>query len=607
GATVPVDLNNETIAPESFKAFYTSDDGTVHLPPGQVSLSGSDVVAVAGLIFKETDSVRLIRKVGLDDVVVDEINLRDPNNKFPTDLLPVGKWDPDPPVQRSCERVGTGGIAWTVPVPIDFTDDNAYPRDGNGDSKASFGVSFGRIAVAPGKEFPPVELLLADTQAGRCAGGSICSVDLQDCADGSTCAPDNNLVSLHHSFPTTGSLLLLMRHANSTTTPFTARLADDSVNVNEYIPTNPVQSRIINGTASTRFQIDNGRMPVFDVGYLHHLQPAIKDPSADIPLAPEDPDPRLTQPLPGNPNKPGDPGGVRNLPWGQLVFDYFTALPLSSPGPYAAGGNPDTPRVDQGGLRVHGRININAAPWPVLAGMPFISLRDIPAPFRLVFDNTLGLPGDPANLSDQSDPPLAVGIGETLAKAIVAYREARHVGVDTATDVPLTGNYGDTRFDDNGVEMPGWRGWRGWNMVQPKARRGTGFLTVGELANVRHDNDNFPVTATVSPLARFDSGEVEQGSVGSYLEAIAALATLADWVTVRSQVFTIYGVLRGEDDQTIENPDKQVQDRLRAADVDSRAIRFQETVDRLPMFLGERVPRRIGTRTVAKYSDFRDD
>jgi hypothetical protein len=409
-----------------------------------------------------------------------------------------------------------------------------------------------------------------------------------------------NTGSLGTAFPTTGSLLLLMRHANSTSKAFTAYL-DDTANVWYYDENSdaPDQHQVLSS-----YQIDNGRMPVFDVDYVHHLEPAIKDPGAPYDASLGGPDIRLTRP---DPYEPGEPGGLRNVPWGQLVFDYFTALPLSNDGPYTDDGDWDIPRVDEGGLRVHGRININAAPWPVLAGLPFASLRDVPATFRQKFDDVLGLPGNPANLDDPSDPPFPGPIGEELAKAIVAYRDGRGI-TDRSTGAPLTGNYGDTEYDNNG-EVPGWRGWRGWTEEKPKARRGTGFISVGELANIRHDSDGFPPGSTVDALFRFDSAKIPMGPTDSYIQAVAALAALGDWVTVRSHVFTIYGVLRGDEDETLEYEGLQGEPlaRLRAADVSSRAIRFQETVDRLPMFLGETVPKRIGKRTVAKYDDFRGD
>ena len=88
------------------------------------------------------------------------------------------------------------------------------------------------------------------------------------------------------------------------------------------------------------------------------------------------------------------------------------------------------------------------------------------------------------------------------------------------------------------------------------------------------------------------------------MRAIAVLASLSDWVTVRSHVFTIYGTLRGDMDEMLR---ETMTDAELAKDVDSRALRFQETVDRLPMLLGADSPARIGDRVLAKYHDVRND
>ncbi len=53
-----------------------------------------------------------------------------------------------------------------------------------------------------------------------------------------------------------------------------------------------------------------------------------------------------------------DPAAPQGVPWGLLVFDYFTTL------------NPNQPGVDP--LKVPGRINLNAAPWLTLANLPLI-------------------------------------------------------------------------------------------------------------------------------------------------------------------------------------------------------------------------------------------
>jgi len=85
-----------------------------------------------------------------------------------------------------------------------------------------------------------------------------------------------------------------------------------------------------------------------------------------------------------------------------------------------------------------------------------------------------------------------------------------------------------------------------------------------------------------------------------FIQAAAVLIALGDWVSVRSQVFTVYGMIRGADDPTVAAP-AQVQD------TDARAIRFQETIDRLPVLQGQPRPRRIGERTVGKYTDVNND
>ena len=173
------------------------------------------------------------------------------------------------------------------------------------------------------------------------------------------------------------------------------------------------------------------------------------------------------------------------------------------------------------------------------------------------------------------------------------------------------------------------KGYRGWMKPIAVARRGTGFLSVGELLNVRHPD------AYEEPFAspgdnpwdswgfddysfyRMDAGvngsfygqDQDDGvpapdqadSSEDYVSAVSMMVALGDWVTVRSQVFTIYGVIRGDEDSTIADPVE------RAHDVDSRALRFQETVDRLPTFLGDRMPTHVGERVLTRYQDVLND
>jgi hypothetical protein len=136
-------------------------------------------------------------------------------------------------------------------------------------------------------------------------------------------------------------------------------------------------------------------------------------------------------------------------------------------------------------------------------------------------------------------------------------------------------------------------------------------MTVGELANVRHpaalmDPADQPIPDFTEYSPYRTDGRVNDATATTtpgpdYVSAIALLVALGDWVTVRSHVFTVYGVVRGQGDPSI------VDDFARAADVDRRAIRFQETVDRLPIFRGDRGPARVGERIVGPYTDVRND
>ena len=370
-----------------------------------------------------------------------------------------------------------------------------------------------------------------------------------------------NQGSFSTAFPTTGSLLLLMRHANSENGAFTSRLGE-------------------NGS----HPIDDGRMPIYDVEneMFHHLDPSVHPTKLAGAMA--------TDTI-------GQSGTIDHLPWGQLVFDYFTALPLENPGPYGdydvidplTSIRKEQPRVDLDGMRAHGRIDINAAPWFVMKGLPFIRMDLVPDGFENIFARELRLQNEPRNVAQP--------IGSVRAQAIAAYRDQRLI---RSSDfrlqfAPLSGDYDtDPNFG------------RGWNVTAPKIRRGMGFLSIGELANVRHPNAD-----TLAPqIMRLDGGVVgtnDTNHQGTYLEAVAALACLSDWVSVRSQVFTAYGTLRGDMDPTIEHEDMAVQEEMQRKDVDTRAIRFQETIDRLPTFLGAEEPARIGSRVLATYNDVRND
>lgn len=411
------------------------------------------------------------------------------------------------------------------------------------------------------------------------------------------------------AFPTTGSMLLAMRHANRSLDDFgqTTDLAFTTWLDRTTTVADPATG-LMTLQIPEREQVDNGRMPVFDppakfcvglgfvgnrckvdadcaglicqaIGAAHHVMP---DKTAQ-----------------------NIPGGREALPWGQLVFDYFTALPLSNPGPYVnidnTGDLDAQPRVDLEGLRVHGRININAAPWTVLAGLPLVPMNNVSSNFRPKIRWGAGLV-DPAAfdylkptagelvVNDNTASP----IGRSLAQAIVAYREIRQLTDPTGN---TSGNFGMDPV--NG---------RDWALNTPAARRGSGFISVGELANVRHPGATSGTTGSgdLFSFQRIDLGEVGQANA-DFVEAVGLLVALGDWVSVRSHVFTVYGTLRGGWDMDgIDNP--TIADYAdRTAEVTNRALRFQETVDRLPTFLGAPQPVRIGERVVRKFTDVNND
>ncbi len=594
--------------PKPFSTFVTAPnapirDALVGAPPplqnGNVYPLPAPLPGARPLTFGPDWTLYLIRRVvypgdsakvpPYTDVVVDQFEVKGPKIANPAVCTSSSPNDCITTLERVVTRPDPWpatvlpATVWTATVP------KRYPREGS--------TSLGDWNLAVDASLHPVEVNFANLDwFSRPFRNPTNAADLRN---GSV------------SFPTTGSLLMLMRHANrSFPLPGEPIVKDLAFTTALVGVTNTVDSSHVALPIREEEQIDNGRMPIFDLGArsttptdprfyaAHHLSPSV----TDI-------------------NKPGN---LDTLPWGQLVFDYFTALPLSNPGPYFVGPgfNPaapeSMPKVDMDGLRVHGRININAAPWKVLAGLPFVPMNRIPTPVRNAIRTRL--PGD--LISGKTYAQLfsddqAGTIGEPLAQAIVAYRELRALRpIPNPTSSPGTGNYYDGT-PPAGAPPNDFAYARGWNLTLPgpppvpvpiMARRGTGFMTVGELANVRH-------LGAADPVYRIDSGVIDptkpnEANTRNFVDAVAALVALGDWVAVRSQVFTVYGVLRGEEDPTIIDPDLSTpptQAELRARDVDSRALRFQETIDRLPTFLGQSVPSRIGDRSLSRYTDAHND
>ncbi|MBI5865789.1 MAG: hypothetical protein HZB38_15055 [Planctomycetes bacterium] len=166
------------------------------------------------------------------------------------------------------------------------------------------------------------------------------------------------------SFPTPGFLLFVPRYA---TTRFETKWETASEHLRKHWrkyttnrplilpplpppgtkwPDPPPSYTVVNpANGLPGYPADFGHMPVLsNFQRARHLGPF-----DDMPQPPN---------LPLPPQDNHSPVGVGSVPWGLLVFDYFTTLDPAAPG------------VDP--LRVQGRINVNTAAWDVLSLLPLI-------------------------------------------------------------------------------------------------------------------------------------------------------------------------------------------------------------------------------------------
>ncbi len=99
-------------------------------------------------------------------------------------------------------------------------------------------------------------------------------------------------------------------------------------------------------------------------------------------------------------------------------------------------------------------------------------------------------------------------------------------------------------------------------------RHSAGFLTVGELANVRN-------VRALGSFSQMDNGQAHifnGPGAQNYLFAVAPLVALGDWVTVKGHTFTAYGVLTGQGE---------------VAEVNRLAERFEMVFDRSNLLLSD--------------------
>lgn len=251
-------------------------------------------------------------------------------------------------------------------------------------------------------------------------------------------------------------------------------------------------------------------------------------------------------------------GGFNRLgkvPWGLLVFDYFTTL--NPNGPDNVAGTPD----DVDPYRVPGRININSASWYVMAGLPLIG------PMSAAGFTTSNLPlsatAAPAFWSYEAgvlagegwdrrprcptlvDRSSSAGgqwyrLGPYLAQAVTAYRD-RVPYARTSTSYLADAWY---RNDGNGMV---YRTATVYGTIRAGAPE-RGFLTIGELANVMGFDSTDPRTSYCGdftaggPTTVLEgAGGYLSGGGGDFMKAVSLLALLdTNFLTTRSNTFTIY-------------------------------------------------------------------
>jgi hypothetical protein len=185
----------------------------------------------------------------------------------------------------------------------------------------------------------------------------------------------------------------------------------------------------------------------------------------------------------------------------QQIFNYLTVFdPNSDTIDNDGDGLIDALDTDTPEYKVPGRININTAPWYVLAQLPWVSQR----------------------------------IGSTdysLAQAIVAYRDK--------LDLSLTGgpDYSNSRELETGITG---------------ISEANGFRSIGELMNVintsgKTDYDMRYYTlgaASGKDLTTFPDLTPSDGAVNDFEERDVIFARISNLVTVRSDVFTAYILVR---------------------------------------------------------------
>lgn len=330
-----------------------------------------------------------------------------------------------------------------------------------------------------------------------------------------------------NSFPTVGFLHFVPRFAHSTlppsiqndgATPATVALHREWNNVG-------VGRGYLLGSPSN-YPVDFGHMPLFD-------NAQATDANGEFAAA---------------------RGG--EVPWGQLVYDYFTTI------------NPRSAR-EFDVMRIPGRINVNQASFYVLAGLPVIdpgmsdflkvgavgaspALSDASAGI-LFGTGAAGGPYASVPRFDQSvlKQPAGDRVGAPLAAAIASYRDrAQLIDPLMSGGAPGWPYYGGS-FDRNAPTSvfapyrpatPAWGDLRR-GLSTPSDPKKYGLVTLGELLNVKgfDQASTFPAAQAglsetlVTPTANGGDGS------GDFVKAVGLMAMLdTHFLTTRSNTYTIY-------------------------------------------------------------------
>lgn len=408
------------------------------------------------------------------------------------------------------------------------------------------------------------------------------------------------------AFPTTGSLLLVTRYGPDSKLNQTTYAVTGVEKPLTQAAAEPVQIAGTNGAVALRAavgvgnaagqmqQLDNGHMPIFDSDTFDASW-TVTSPG------------QSARDIRANVAHGNKPQGRFDVPWGQLVYQYFTALPLeellsipTSLAPTWAqryklafsydrnGGSAASddiaaryPLVDwvtppsgteTFGPKVNGRVNINYAPWWVLDGLPalpdaisymsptgtatfdlFVRTKLLPTPSsgeKMVALSGLPVPQiqstwlDPEILPDGNSFPKVERPGYRLMQQL--FEDSTNPAVPYGLPTVTPGLAQLIALDRMQEPSPSYVGRR----VSP------GYLTTGGLGNLL-DRVIMNVTLTGATPAvstgSFPALRTQNVAFGSvttrpfaylgYLQLVAPLVRIQDWATVKNHVFTIYSTL----------------------------------------------------------------